>query len=63
MGYYCRDNILVTLYSDRTTCSNNRPLVVDGIWSDLCFLGWTVYARRSSTNRLSNCIKEIVRKD
>lgn len=63
MGCYFRTNILVTLYSDRTTCSNNRPLVVDGVRSDLCFLGWTVYARRSSTNRLSDCFKEIVRKD
>ena len=63
MGCYCRTDILVTLYSDRTTCSNNRPLVVDGVRCDLCFLGWTVYARRSSTNRLSDCIKEIVRKD
>lgn len=63
MGYYCRTNILVTLYSDRVTCSNNRPLVVDGVRSDLRFLGWTVYARRSSTNRISDCFKEIVRKD
>lgn len=50
-------------YDCKFTCSNNRPLVVDGIRSDLRFLGWTVYARRSSTNRLSDCIKEIVRKD
>ena len=63
MGCYCRTDILVALYSDRATCSNNRRLVVDGVRSDLCFLGWTVYARRSSTNRFSNCIKEIVRKD
>lgn len=63
MGYYCRTDILVTLYSDRVTCSNNRRLVVDGVRCDLCFLGWTVYARRSSTNRLSDCFKEIVRKD
>ena len=63
MGCYCRTDILVTLYSDRFTCSNNRPLVVDGVRSDLCLLGWTVYARRSSTNRLSDCIKETVRKD
>ncbi len=63
MGYYCRTDILVTVYSDRTTCSNNRPLVVDGVRCDLCFLGWTVYARRPFTNRLSDCFKEIVRKD
>lgn len=63
MGYYCRTDILVAVYSDRTTCRNNRPLVVDGVRCDLCFLGRTVYARRSSTNRLSDCIKEIVRKD
>lgn len=63
MGCYCRTNILVALYSYRFTCSNNRRLVVDGVRSDLCFLGWTVYARRSSTNRLSDCFKEIVRKD